>query len=341
MNVSPETTPISTAYRILSHFWLQELKPADIETIRALPELAQTLLQAEAAALTDLAVEYQRLFGFNLPPYESVFIDPSAMLMAPATQRVERLYRQGAWDPPPDVRAGAPDHLGLELLALADGLDAGQTEWVARLQTQHLALWTPVFVLTLQRLRPHAFYARLGDFTLDLILATLPGDPISPEADPFPDLPPPPLYRGTDEALFAATTPPDEPQETRPGLGEVLKGFLRPREAGLFLTREDIARISQRLDLPGMMGERLRMLENLFRLAGQYELIPALFDQLGQVVAETRRAYQGLAAEYPAWATYAAAWGNRLATTQSRFEELKLAIVDENPSGRVSSMEKL
>ena len=94
------TCPIATTLRILCHFWLEEVKPGDAKTIIALPELAQTLFPVEAATFTDLAVEYQRLFGFNLPPYESVFVDPSAMLMAPATERVQNLYQSAGWSHP-------------------------------------------------------------------------------------------------------------------------------------------------------------------------------------------------------------------------------------------------
>ena len=46
------------------------------------------------------------------------------MLMAPASDRVQALYRQAGWHIPDKSRAGAPDHLGLELLALADWLEA-------------------------------------------------------------------------------------------------------------------------------------------------------------------------------------------------------------------------
>ena len=77
------TEPLAPALRILSHFWLEELRIDDLSLLQSLPELAETLPQTGTAELTDLSVEYQRLFGFNLPPYESVFIDPSAMLMAP------------------------------------------------------------------------------------------------------------------------------------------------------------------------------------------------------------------------------------------------------------------
>ncbi|HBY93970.1 MAG TPA: hypothetical protein DEP84_08405, partial [Chloroflexi bacterium] len=146
--------PVADAFRILGHFWLEEVRPDDIATIAALPELGDALPETGAAALDDLAVEYQRLFGFNLPPYESVFIDPSAMLFAPVTARVQALYRRGNWSPPADVRVGAPDHLGLELLALADGLADGRHEFARRLHAEHLALWVPPLIQALRRLAP-------------------------------------------------------------------------------------------------------------------------------------------------------------------------------------------
>ncbi|MDX1524045.1 MAG: molecular chaperone TorD family protein, partial [Anaerolineae bacterium] len=143
------------ALRVLGYFWLEEVRPDDAGTIALLPDLAGTLPNYEPDTLDQLAVEYQRLFGFNLPPYESVFIDPSVMLMAPATQLVQQLYQAGGWVPPTDTRAGAPDHLGIELLALADWLDAGRTDLAEQLHLFHLAVWVPPFMLALTSLRPH------------------------------------------------------------------------------------------------------------------------------------------------------------------------------------------
>ena len=307
---------ILAALRILSHFWLEEIRPDDLATIAALPGLADTLPQTSEAVLTDLAVEYQRLFGFNLPPYESIFIDPSAMLQAPATARVQALYQEAGWTPPAQVRVGAPDHVGLELLALAD-LEAKakaeaeeELEGLAyRLQTQHLGLWVPAFVLALHRLEPHSFYAALADLTLDLLLTTLP--PTSPfTIDPFPSLPPPPVYDHEGRLIPLAE------RQSETGLRAIINHLLIPCKAGLFLTREDMACLSRQLDLPTVMGERAYMLETLFRLAGQYELVPALLDQLGQLLAQADAAYQGWGEEYPAWTPYADAWRRRVATTQ-------------------------
>lgn len=342
------TAPVAIALKILSQFWLEEIRSDDAEIITALPELAQTLPNLDSATLTKLAVEYQRLFGFNLPPYESVFIDPSAMLMTPATRRVQLLYQQGEWNPPPEARTGAPDHLGLELLALASGLETSQTEspvvsggrevknqvFTRHLQAQHLALWVPPFVLALHRLAPHPFYAVLGNLTLDLILSTLPDQSISANSDPFPNLPPVASYREVDELINSnsgydllsdafASQPDKEVQIYEISLRDIIKQLLPPCKAGLFLTREDIACIGRALNSPGVMGERYRMLDNLFRFAGQYDLVPKLFDQLIQTLDEAGSAYQTLAIEYPTWTLYAHAWQHRLASTQSMLEELR------------------
>jgi TorA maturation chaperone TorD len=309
---------ILTALQILSHFWLEEVRPEDLPIITALPELADTLPQTDEAALAELAVEYQRLFGFNLPPYESVFIDPSVMLLAPATARVQSLYQQAGWTPPANVRAGAPDHLGLELLALAE-IEAKAKEELKQLaqqlQTRHLALWSPAFILTLRRLTPHPFYATLADLTLDLLLTTLPPNSQFTihhslfTIDLFPLLPPPPVYDREGRLI-----PPDQ-REPETEIRSLVKQLLTPCEAGLFLTREDIARLSRALDLPLVVGERLYMLETLFQLAGQYELVPALLEQLRQLLENVEIAYQGWAEVYPQWTPYAESWRRRVADT--------------------------
>jgi TorA maturation chaperone TorD len=310
------------ALHLLSHFWLEEIRPPDLGLISTLPELGETLVPMNEAALTDLAVEYQRLFGFNLPPYESVFVDPSVMLLAPAAARVQALYRQAGWTLPVKARVGAPDHLGLELLALGEIKAKAEAKeelgrLAYRLHTQHLALWVPAFSLTLHRLKPHPFYAILADLTLELLLSTLPADspstihyPLSTAPDPFPTLPPPPVYDREGRLI-----PPDE-REPEMGLREVVRRLLTPCESGLFLTREDIARIGRALDVPAVMGERSYMLETLFRQAGEYELVPALLAQLRQLLAEVEAAYQAWVEVYPAWSLYAAAWHRRITATQ-------------------------
>lgn len=332
--------PTITAYRLLGHFWLTELHPSDLEMLAALPELADTLTTSKAAELDALAVEYQRLFGFNLPPYESVFTDPTAMLMAPATELVQKLYWQAAWQPPQGTRSGAPDHLGLELLALADWLETGQTELAAQLHQAHLALWAPAFVQTLHRLRPHPFYAALADLTVELILSTLPQTTVAD--DPFPELPPPPVFRdsgGPDTpAPVQAFCPTDDgqcitapPTEADLRLRDVIKKLLPPCDAGLFITREDIARMAQALRMPASMGDRYKMIETLFQQAGEFDLVPQLLAQFDQLFNRAASGYQAWADAYPDWAGYAAAWQRRTSATQTLLHDLsQIAAMDHD-----------
>jgi thymidylate kinase len=72
------------------------------------------------------------------------------------------------------------------------------------------------------------------------------------------------------------------------------------------------------------------MLETLFRQAGEYDLVPALFERLQQFLEQTQTQYQELAAEYPVWEIYAVAWQNRLANTQAILKELTTIAAHEN-----------
>jgi hypothetical protein len=105
-------------------------------------------------------------------------------------------------------------------------------------------------------------------------------------------------------------------------LRDVVKRLLPPRDTGIFLTREDIARLGQSLSLPASMGDRFKMLETLFRQAGEFGLVPELLDRLRQLADQTGTGYQTLALEYPAWSVYAAAWRRRLVATRSTLDEL-------------------
>ncbi len=367
------TNPIPTALRLLGYFWLTEIRVDDLKTIKALPDLAETLTQTDQKALTDLALEYQRLFGFNIPPYESVFIDPSAMLLAPATERLQNLYRQAHWSVPSNIRVGAPDHLGLELMALADCLaaenDLSKRAVAKRLHGEHLALWVPPFILAFQRLSPAPFYQTLSHLTLDLLLTTLPNHAIPKHQGAlerskarqvlFPALPPPPVFRGSDDLQSDSAvdiaqmghTPQgaetavqvesqDSPQwETRGaeldspfGLRQLIKRLLPPREAGLYLSRADLAQVSRALNLSVGMGDRYRMIETLFQEAGQYELMPQLLTEFERILTDTDQTYQHLAEEYPDWKPYALAWRERLTKTQTLFYNLAETLSRETSS---------
>jgi len=322
---------IPQALQLAGGYWLEEIRLEDLPVLTQLPGLAETLTDVQPDSLIELAVEYQRLFGFNVPPYESVFIDPSGMLNAPATTRIQQRYLQAGWTPPAKVRFAAPDHLGLELVALADILQKTKLPVDQPLLTAHLALWAPVFLLTLNRLDPHPFYARLAELTLALILETLPETPLPVGVDPFPSLPPAPVYRGTYQpppgkpALKAEELPEQSLQGD--SFHQVLRHLLIPRQAGMYLTRQDLAAAAMALDLPVVVSDREHMLKSVFQLAAQYELLGELFEQLVSLCQSSASAYSDLAQSNSTWTVYADAWQRRLESTIWYLRQLDLQAI--------------
>ncbi len=295
-------------YHLLARAWLQEVTEDDLVDYEGYPGLSCALPAHGEDPITDLAVEYQRLFGFNAPPYESVYLDPSAMILAPATERVQAFYARVGWTPPAGARVAAADHIGLELWLLGDLMQAGRLHDARALVQNHLAFWLPLLAHTLTRIGSHPFYAALADESVDAVLALLDQAP-PPLA--LPDLPPRPRY------LAAGMAEPLTQEESGPELKELVRRLLTPREAGLYLTRDDLGRISRRLQLPPVMSDRRAMLTRLFRLAGEYDEVGGLLDALNQVLDDAAGYYQGLAARFPGWEPYARLWQGQVESTRA------------------------
>lgn len=331
------------ALRLLGRLWVEELRPEDLASLGRLPELADALGGAGSADLTDLAAEHQRLFGFNLPPYESLYLDPSGLLGAPATQRVAQRLQAAGWTAPAGWRAAAPDHLGLllratgELLAAGDAASAGAAQ---ALLTEHLALWAPLCIAGLRRLAPHPFYQALGALTLGVLLNALPEEGL--RAD-LPELPEAPHYQGSDAAIPGSEPPPAGPPPSEPApsplppwavplsaapaeapsrdLDGLVQDLLLPRASGLYLTRRDIAGLAHGLGLTAPAGERRRMLASLLRGAGGLGLADPVLRHLDALLAEEAANLGAWAEAWPAWAPVARLWTARLAARRAELAE--------------------
>ncbi len=295
-------------YHTLARAWLQEVTEEDLIAYEGLPGLSCALPAHGEDPITDLAVAYQHLFGFNAPPYESVYLDPSAMILAPATERVEAFYARRRWTPPAGARVAAADHIGLELWLLGDLMQAGRVHDARALVQNHLAFWLPLLAHALTRVDAHPFYTALADESVDAVLPLLDQAP-SPLA--LPELPPRPRY------LAAGMAEPMPQQAAGPELDELVRKLLTPRDAGLYLTRDELGRMSRRLQLPPVMSDRRAMLIRLFRLAGEYDEVGGLLDVLNQVLDDAMGYYQGLAGRFPPWEPYARLWQGQVARTRA------------------------
>jgi TorA maturation chaperone TorD len=189
----PETETIVAAVDLLSHFWSRPL-PHEVEKwLEARDLVAEThrLISSDSAdeplrvpdgeeslALLD---EFERLFvgpgQVPCPPYESFWredvpVDIRRTLMGPCTAELKELYHELGLQ----VSSGAgelPDHVAIELEALAYALSRGPTEPVARrIFEEHLAVFLPRLCRGVAHNAEMSFYRDLAAVTLDW-LATI------------------------------------------------------------------------------------------------------------------------------------------------------------------------
>lgn len=331
---------IDTELRLLARLWLAEPDADLIADLRCAPGLAEHVpAGGDDAVRLDLAVAWLDLVSRQVPPHESVFIDPSAMLDAPATARFRATLAAAGWSPPSELRVPAVDHLGVQLLALAELANGAHA-----ILTQHLLVWLPLFAdaVASAGAAVHSLYAAAARATVDTVLAL--GDRLPPDLRPerpddiVPSLPPRPHYRANELGHGPAGPWPDDVAaidglpadgaadeafvDAVPGgafvrLGDVLDALLYPVDAGLYLGRADIAAVAAAIDLPLGLGDRRGMLRGLFESAGRFDAVVPLIDALDARWAAATARHDTWAARHPAWTTYAAAWRPRLAATRA------------------------
>ncbi len=291
------------AYRLLSQLLLHGVTPALLPHIMALPELRQPLppvFDPDAAA-----ADHQRLVGFTLFPYESVFRHPSGLLGGPLTAAAAQTYHQHAFTPP---AAAAADHIGVELAFLAflcggeanarragqqpNGVAAWQSHQRRFLQTRLLP-WLPPLAVALQQ-QPLPFYQAVGEMLLEL--AADHARALGIEAAPDDD----------DAAASAALLADD-----KTSLRDIARFLLTPPHSGVWLSREDVARLARQQQLPRGFGEREQMLLNALRAAAQYDALPAFVASLHDHWRDWQAAYRALAAQWPPLAPFIVCWQAR------------------------------
>lgn len=285
------------AFQLFSELYRSGLTPDLLAQVQALPELAAA---APSPYVPDeAAASFHTLFGMNVFPYQSVFLDPDGLLGGPETDRVRHSYRGMGFAA--DEANEPADHLAHQLAALAflchaeaEAWEDGRADMAARAQQlqadfldQHLLRWLPAFAAAVQR-QGDPFYAELAGLTLELAAArrrALPSlalalrpAPATAEADE------PPIQRV--ERLLA------DPQTDL----DAIAGFLlTPPYSGLFLTRRDIGQLGRAADAPRGFGERRQMLRTFLRSAAEFDRFPAAVAALESVAEETAAALRRLA----------------------------------------------
>ena len=291
-----------------------------MELLRTLAVLAErpTAEHTRLAELLELSVPptedaWTSTFLLELFPYGSVHLGPEGMLGGVARDRVAGMLRTLQATPPPE-----PDHVPVLLTAYADLLDRaggradGRAAHGARtLLHEHLLSWLPLWLARVEAVgaAPYDEWGALLAEVLRVQVADAPEpDVVSSHLRAAPPL---------DDPRTVDDEPRDHDERGRPrGAGTALvEQLLVPVRTGMVLTREDLRRASLELGVPGRIGERRYVLEQLL---GQDPA--AVLRWLGtHAVATTTAGWEPWRDVLPRTAAW---WCDRAAATAGLLEDL-------------------
>ncbi len=306
----------SRAYDLLSQLYLVGVTAENLSQVQAVPDLAEQLdlpLDADEAA-----ADHQHLFGFNVHPYQSYFLDPAGLLGGPVTEGVARTYQRLGFQA--EVASESADHVGLELgfmaflsAAEAQALEDGRTRLANDLADQqltfmlaHLLAWIGPLTLAIGQ-QGHGFYRALARVTFDVVqehAAELSARLKRPLA-----------------AEFILPAAPAILDDEATGLKEIAEFLLAPAYSGVYLGRDDIGRLARQQAIPRGFGERRQLLVNLMRSAATYDALGDVIDGLQSVVGRWLAGYDEMI-EQGEMGHFAAGWRARAAGTASLLQQM-------------------
>lgn len=305
-------------YQLLSQLFTHGLTEEDLEAVRQIDALAKHL--PDPFDPDEVAADHQHIFGFNVFPYESVFLDPSGQLGGDITTSAIRDYRQIGFDVGSD--AGSPDHVGHELAFLAF-LDQAETkahddnlptqvevmqEYQSAFIDSHILRWLPPLVLAM-RDPLHPFYAALATVTLETLVAHRT------------------ILGGTPSANFSLPEPPALLENDKTGLREIVAYLLTPAFSGIYLGRDVIGGLARGHSIPRGFGERRQMLTSLLRSAANYGEMGQVLSSLKALVATWEISYQEMATS-PEPIVTAAIWKKRASATVGIITHMRSRLQD-------------
>ena len=326
---------LSHTYALFSRLYLQGPTPDLIPFIEVIPELASSLpLSVPPSPRSTpppslpsfLAADHYHLFGFNVFPYQSMFLGEENNLGGPVTENVLAFYHNVGFETANSTDQAfsneSPDHIGLELKLMAflcmgeaDAREDGLDQLALRMQTlqthfldEHLLRWLVSFVQAV-RGQNFPFYSALADLTLEIVLNHR-------------------IEMGEHllSVEFALPFVPALLENEKTDLKAIATFLLTPVYSGLYLSRDDIGRLARKLNLPRGFGDRQQMLTNLLRVAADYDLLAALLADIQSTLDGWRMAYQIYLEEDTPIGKIADVWLQRLGVTAQLLLKMKEVI---------------
>lgn len=317
MHVPEEAWAQCRAYHLFAQLYRDGLTDDLITQVRGIPVLSETLKNMPMSE--QRAADHYQLFGLEVFPYASVFLEETTQVGGAITRDVYHFYQQAGFQH--DERNDNADHIVHELAFLAFLTGAEAEAWedgketVARhlrsiqrrFMQEHLLWWLPGFAKAILQ-QGHTFYTTLAQLTLDLILSH--ADLQTGEGSPF-DLP----------------EPPDLLTSPQTGAKDIAEYLTRPAWSGLYLSRSDIARLGRNEQVPRGFGGRVLMLTNLLRAAITYDKMDSMLAQLQGLVQDWQSYYLELEKE-PGMHEVARMWSDRLDGTEKVLQQILTALTE-------------
>ncbi|NKQ36277.1 MAG: molecular chaperone TorD family protein [Chloroflexi bacterium] len=292
-------------YHFLGQLFRRGVSAADVSQIERTPILAMAL-PSSVDPDTLAAVHYQ-LFGMNVFPFESIFLDDSGLLGGWVTDGVVHSYQRIGFAA--DTAVDSADHIGHELAAMAalcqveaeareenlTPLITSRQTWQREFLEEHLLRWLPSFVLAVRQ-QGDDFFTAVANLTLELT------------AHHYDEL----VETPTDPGLFLPPAP-DILADEKTSLKDIARYLVTPAYSGLYFSRDDVSRLARRLELPRGFGDRQQMLVNLLRTAVQYDQLSAVINGLISLSDWWQGAYWRIGVDYPKMAGITAVWQGKAA----------------------------
>ena len=266
----------------------------------------------------ELAAAHESMFGFNVFPFASVFLEPDGRLGQDITQAVRHFALSKGIDV--DPLGDAPDHIcsQLRILARLENDPASS----ARCIDEILLPWLPAFVAAVEGDcvdGESAFYSVLVHRLLEDIFkyrSALPDAPLGSSVDPCSITPSPHELRLEDSDT---------------SVRDIAEYLTSPACCGMFLSRAVITRTAKLSRLPHGFGGRGQMMVTVFRSAAAYDALVAFAESLQETVEKNRIIWQKmLGADSSNTAReWAENWLARLGRTEKALTELSVATIEE------------
>jgi len=332
-----EASAHSRLYALCHKLYLAGIAVETLPIVQAVPELAAAM--PTTISLDELAAAHQDLFGFQVFPYESIFLGDEKLLGTTVSDTVRASYQQ--WGYQATEQAGAIDHIAEELGAMAhlcaaemDAFADSKLATVQRMQhgqrqllETHLLRWIVPFVIAVQR-HDNALFAEVATITLALVAEHfhLLIEASAPEG------------RALQQESGIATREvhglqlPESPAlitNPKTSLHDIAAFFTTPAHCGFYLSRYLINRLGRQERLPRGFGSREQMLTNLLRTAAQYDAAPLLVHSLQSEISAWQRAYRDVLAAYPVLLPFVQPWLLRTEQTEIVLAEMERLILAE------------